>query len=175
MTVGRKRRTSGARVKQLLSLIEDYEKETGDSSGDLMLVAKWLFNEDKFRLPKYEPIKRIANSLASASRQDYFANEQGEPVRRRHACPVEGGDGARQQTFTWFKIEDATPEKMRISASARRNGTLGDILQLVRDVDYFNRHYNPGDAIEVPTDFTADVAEARLPTEYPDAPPESDS
>ncbi|RIK84394.1 MAG: hypothetical protein DCC68_01570 [Planctomycetota bacterium] len=171
MATGRKRGTSSARIKQILSLIDEYESETGDHSGDLMLVAKWLWHEGKFRLPKYDPIKRIASYLASASRQDYFANENGEPVRRRHAYPVESAEG-KQTTFAWFKIEDATPEKMRLSASARRNGTLGDILQLVRDVDYFNRHHNPGDPIEVPTDFTADVAEARFPTTYPDAPPE---
>ncbi len=45
-----------------------------------------------------------------------------------------------------------------------------DILQLDRDITYFNKHYNPGDPIQMDFDYNPDVAERHLPTEYPDEP-----
>ena len=102
-------------------------------------------------------------------RRLYIEDDNGEPVRRRHAYTVKN-DG--QQVFSWFKIEDATPEKMRLSAQGRRDGSLMDLLQLVRDINFYNKHYNPGDPLEVDANFTPDIAELGMPAEYPDSPPE---
>jgi hypothetical protein len=156
-------------TKDKLRLIDEYEKSTGDKSGNLMLVAHWAHKEGKFPPPAYNPVKLIAKSLATACRQDYIDTEKG-PVRRRHAYIPKGDPN--QKTFSWFKIEDATPEKMKLSSQGRRNGTLLDLLQLVRDLDYYNDNYNPGDPIEVDPDFTPDIEELRMPPEYPDSPPD---
>ena len=45
---------------------------------------------------------------------------------------------------------------------------------MVRDLNYFNKNYNPGDAIEVDVDFRPDVAELSLPPEYSDEPPDQE-
>lgn len=170
MSIRKKRRKPSEYTKAVLALIDEYEAKTGDDSGDLHKAAQWLHDNGKFDPPKYDPVRMIAKKLATACRQDYIEDENGEPVRRRHAYTTKTGDN--QKTFSWFKIEDATPEKMRLSAQGRRNGTLMDILQLVRDVDYFNKNYNPGDDIQVDANFTADIDELRMPAEYPDSPPE---
>lgn len=170
MSVRKKIRKPSEYTKAVLALVDEYAEETGDDSGDLNKAAQWMYDNNRFDPPQYDPVKLIAKKLATACRQDYFENENGEPVRRRHAYSITGRDN--QKTFSWFKIEDATPEKMRLSAHGRRNGTLMDLLQLVRDVDYFNKNYNPGDSIEVDANFTSDIAELRMPDEYPDSPPD---
>jgi len=159
-------------TKTKLRFVDDYAKKTGDYSGDLMKVARWVYAEKLMDAPPYDPIKAIAKSLANACRQDYIENDNKEPVRRRHAYIPKGTES--QGTFSWFKIEDATPEKMKLSAQGRRNGTIQDLLQLVRDVDYFNDKHNPGDPIQIELDFTDDIAELRMPDEYPDTPPGDD-
>jgi hypothetical protein len=86
---------------------------------------------------------------------------------RRHAFKEPG-----QQHTLWVKIEEATPHQMHVSAQARRKGVLMDVLQIDRDLGYFNNHHNPGDPIQMSWDFNADVDEQHMPTEYPDAPPD---
>jgi hypothetical protein len=83
---------------------------------------------------------------------------------------VKRESGGKQLMF-WFKMENATPEDMRLSAQARRRGTRADVFQIVRDVKYYNSHYNPGDPIQLDFNFNKDIEEQQFPTEYPDAPP----
>lgn len=154
---------------RVLALIDEYEAATGDTSGDLMKIAAWLLDNKKFDPPTPNPVKAIARRLATASRQDYVPDENGEPVRRRHVYSIKSSGG--QRCFSWFKIEEATPDKMRLSVQHRRTGTLLDILQLVRDVDYYNKHHNPGAPIPVDANFDADIVELRLPRDYSDEPP----
>jgi hypothetical protein len=160
-----------AYTKRVLALIDEYEATTGDKSGDLIKTAAWLLNNGKFDPPAPDPVKAIAKRLASASRQDYIADENGEPVRRRH---VYSHKVSGQRCFEWFKIEEATPDKMRMSVQHRRTGTLLDILQLVRDVDYYNKNFNPGDPIPVDPNFDPDIVELRLPRDYSDSPPDEE-
>jgi hypothetical protein len=64
---------------------------------------------------------------------------------------------------------------MHVSLSARRGGSSQDILQIERDRRFFNKHYNPGDPIELDYDMNRDVEEHFMPKDYPEAPPEDGS
>jgi len=86
----------------------------------------------------------------------------------RHAYVETRGD--KQYRF-WFRMEDGTPEKMRLSAMSRRNGSLMDVMQIVRDVNYFNKNHNPGDPIQLDFNYNKDIVERNMPPEYPDSPP----
>lgn len=160
----KKLKTPSGYTKRVLALIDKYEDETGDKSGDLVKIAKWLMSTQQMDPPEHDPVKALAKVLANACRQDYITDDNGEPVRRRHAYVVSSDE--RQTTFSWFKIEDATPEKMKLSVNYRRNGTLLDLLQLVRDVNHYNKRYNPGDAIVVDGNFQPDLDELSLPPDY---------
>jgi hypothetical protein len=72
-------------------------------------------------------------------------------------------------------MEDMVPAEIRRSLTSRRTGTGQDILQIERDRRFYNKHYNPGDPIELDYNFNTDVEEHFLPTDYPDAPPPEDS
>ena len=155
--------------KQILQFVDEYERETGESAEDLMAVAQWAHKNGKWEPRPRNPVKELARDLARASRQDYITDEQGEPVRRRHSYPVLRGEV--QLTF-WVKIENATPEKMKLSLQGRRNGALADVLQADRDRRYYNAHYNPGDPIQMSWNFDLDVEERQYPDEYPEGPEE---
>jgi hypothetical protein len=155
-------------TKQLLGVIDQYTAETGDKLPDLHEVAAWGYGKRIIEPPQRDVIKQLARDLARAARQDYIEDENGEPVRRRFSYKEPRGDV--QLTF-WFKMEDGTPERMRRSAQGRRNGTLMDILQLDRDLRYYNKHHNPGDPIQLSFNFDPDVEEHRLPPDYPQGPP----
>ena len=156
--------------RQILKYVDEYESEHGvGSAEDLNVVAEWAFQKGDWEPRRRSPAKELARDLARASRQDYIKDEQGEPVRRRHSYPVMRGE--IQLTF-WMKIENATPEKMRISLQGRRNGALMDVLQADRDRRYYNKHYNPGDPIQLSWNFDLDVDERQYPADYPEEPPQ---
>jgi hypothetical protein len=166
---GRKKpRKQSDYYRQLLKVVDEYTVETGIKMPDLMEVAAWGFRNGKLAPPPQNVIRQIARMLSRACRQDYIPDENGEPVRRRHVVKETKGD---QQLTFWFKIEDATPDQMRLSAALRRNGSLADMFQLDRDVCYYNKHFNPGDPIQLDFNFNPDIAERHLPTEYDETPP----
>ena len=155
-------------VKQRLAIVDLYTEETGDKTPDLHYVAAWAYRKGLFDPQPHDVIKQFAKELARACRQDFIEDENGEPVRQRHSVKVD--QGGKQLVF-WFKMEDASRENMRLSAQARRRGTLADVLQIVRDVAWYNKKYNPGDPLQLDFNYNKDIEERQQPTEYPDAPP----
>ncbi len=172
MSTRRKRTWSRSQyVKELLRIIDKYVDETGDKTPDLHKVSAWAHANGLAEPHPYDAIKHFAKELARAAREDFIEDENGEPIRLRHSVKIKSG--GEQLTF-WFKMEDATPENMRLSAQARRRGARADVFQIVRDVNYFNKRYNPGDPIQLDFNFNKDIEEQQFPTEYPDAPPTDD-
>lgn len=163
----KKRRKLSTYYRQILKFIPEFEKATGQSGNDLDLVAAWAYLNKKWEPPPRNVIKQLARDLARASAQDYITDDNGEPVRWRHGVK----DEKTQKTF-WYTMDKATPEQIRMSAQSRRNGALNDILQIDRDLNHFNKNYNPGDPIQMSFNFDPDVEERHLPPEYPDSPPE---
>jgi len=136
--------------RQLLDVIDLYCRETGSTTVDLAAVVVWARANNHLDLPRVDINKILARALARASRQEYIEDENGEPVRRRHAYKVQ--EGEKQLTF-WFKMEDGTPDQMKLSTQQRRKGIASDVFQADRDVKYYNVHYNPGDPIVPDWDF----------------------
>lgn len=167
----RKTRKPSLFNKQVLEAIDDYCRETGTTEYDAIDVARWAEQNGRIELQPLDIIKRLAKVISRASQQDYLTDKNGEPVRHRHCYREKRGD--KQLTF-WFKMENATPEKMRLSVQIRLNGPRMDVLQIDRDLSYFNENYNPGDPIEADYNFNPFVAERHLPTEYPDVRPEGE-
>lgn len=79
-----------------------------------------------------------------------------------------------KQLTLWPKMEDMTPDKMRLSPQVRKSGNVQDALQIERDKRYFNKHYNPGDPIETDFNINLDIEEHVMPTDYPETPPPSE-
>lgn len=153
--------------RQVLAIIDRYIDETGDKNPDYQTVAAWAYRLGLIEPPPYSIVKQIARVMARASRDDYITDDNGEPVRRRMNFTDQRGD--KQMVF-WFKMEDATPEKMRLSAMRRRNGTLMDVLQLHRDITYFNSRHNPGEPLLFDANFNPDIEERQQSDEYPEGP-----
>ena len=155
--------------KQVLRLVDAYSTEMGTSEVDLRKAAAWALAEGRFDVAPFDPVKHLAKLMQQASRQEYLEDDNGEPVRRRHAYKIIQGE---TQLTLWAKIEDITPKKMRLSVASRRRCIQADIFQLQRDLDYYNLKFNPGDPIQPSFNFELDLEEKRLPSEYIDAPPE---
>jgi hypothetical protein len=155
--------------RQLLAIVDKYKAETGEQEPNLYKAAMWAEEKGLIDLPIVDPHRVLARNLARACQQDYVVDENGEPVRRRHAVKIVIAD---EQTTLWPNMEHINPAKMRASLNRRRKGSGEDILQIERDRRYYNKKHNPGDPIEMDYNYNTDVEEHFMPTEYPDAPPE---
>lgn len=157
--------------RQLQRIMHQYCDETGIKELDWDAVILWAESKGMITPRMVDPRKKLKQDMARAAREDYIYDDNGEPVRRMHAYVVSNGD--RQLTL-WGHIEDLTPQKWRASMGIRRRGYRSGILQCDRDNQHYNKHHNPGDSIDLDWNFNPDVQENRMPTEYPDAPPEED-
>src|SRR4051812_46441650 len=90
-------------TKQLLGIVDQFIVETGDVEPDLYQVAQWAHSNGLLDTPPIDVIRVMARALARACRQDYITDENGEPVRRRHAVRETIGD---QQLTFWPRMED---------------------------------------------------------------------
>ena len=86
--------------------------------------------------------------------------------------PKFGFDTQDHQMVIWADIETAKPEHMRISFSQSRQGISADCVAHNTIVESFNDNNRYGATLELfDYNFNPDIAEKKLPTEYPDEPP----
>lgn len=151
--------------RRLLRMVEDYEKQTGLDAVDLDAVVDYLELKGEFQVTKQQMKKKFRNDLARALSKDVIENENGEPVRRRQCYKTE------TQRTLWKIIDKMTPDEMRVSYQVTRRQAGGVVFQKQRDIDWYNKHVNPGDPIETSWNYDQDWKDHNQPTEYPEEPP----
>ncbi len=86
---------------------QDWQME--DIAADAIRRGLWI-------PPLKDEIRMCAAELSSAAREEYFTDQQGRRVRRKHARrETTTVDGERKQLVFWADIETATPQHMRVS------------------------------------------------------------
>lgn len=114
-------------------------------------------------------IDQIASDIGRAMRNEYMTDPQGRTIRRKHArrVQIQTETGETKQMTLWDDIQTATPEHMQISFQQRRQMSLADCFHHKQEVDSYNQNWNEGDPLRFSYDFTEDLEEISMPTEYP--------
>jgi len=162
-------KTSKAKSRQ--DIVDLYRREVTTEPVELIVVARWAIAHGLWQQSQRSPEEVLAGEIGQALREQYFVDPQGRRVRRKHARRIEEllSDGSPKQRVFWDDITTAEPEHMQASLQQRRRLILSDCQQLKSDVDSYNENYNKtGVPVQTSFDFTEDMAEAELPTEYPD-------
>ncbi len=141
---------------QMLGIVEQYRAAGESWPASTRQIAAWGV-ERKILVPHPSSIvKRFADDIACAMREDYITDPQGRTVRAKHAARILK-DG--EQMTLWEDIRTAKPQHMQIAFQQRRQQIVGDCRQLKTDVDSFNETAKPIKPIQLVLDFTDDVAE----------------
>jgi hypothetical protein len=175
---GKNRRRKGKDDKyerDLQEYIAKYIEATGDTGWTTEKVAAWAIDEGLWHRYRISAIRQLAREITRAASKVYIkdqegfyvVDEHGNRVRKYHPYRL----GTAQPMF-WDAMENISRENMNTSKIIRRTGIKGRIAQLITDIDYFNKHHNPGDELIVDPDFTHDIAEGKQSGEYIDAPPD---
>ena len=150
---------AGSKTQDRLRWIELYRNKTGKKEIDMLEVARFALQNGCER-PVFKTDEEIvARQLSEAARlQVRHDPETGEAYRANHRIPSDN-DGTKS---LWLDIDDAPARaKMLLSLSNRRDQTVGDMTQLTRDANRWNRLCPNEEPIQIPLDLTFDV-ELRL-------------
>ena len=133
------------------------------------VVAAWLVDTRQYEEAPYSVVRRCRQELTRALRQQKMVDPQGREVRA--LCSVRYRDENGELKATWSTLFEASPKHMRQSAQQHRRSIRGEILQHHRNVVSWNDNNVHGAQLELfGYNFNLDVAEAEMPTEYPDEP-----
>jgi len=125
-----------------------------------MDVVKWALDQGLMTMPKpTDPREILAGQLSRALRQEYSTDKHGRRYRKNHAVSVYK-DGV--QLTIWAILEYAEHEHMEMAFAQRREQIVGDCLQLKTDVDVYTDMKPERPQIQLPLDFTEDVAEREV-------------
>ena len=107
-------------------------------------------------------IDAIAADIAQVFREEYRTDCHGRRYRAMHAATHKNGN---KTLSLWADLDDPNAPHSHFvrSFSQRRQQIVGDCLQLKTDVDVYNDKREPDQPIQIPLDFTLDVAEMQQP------------
>ena len=146
-------------IEQLQRVVEEFRSSGQPWPATSNEMAVWAINEGKWHPQRAAMVKKCAEELSDAMREEYFTDPQGRRVRAKHVARY--GTGSSQIPL-WEDIRSASREHMDISFQQRRQQILGDCRRLKTDVDSFNENYCSGEPIQMVFDFTDDLVELEL-------------
>lgn len=143
-------------VKQMQKIVEDYRASGEPWPAAAKTMAAWAIRTGRWEMHRSAAVKRCAEDIASAMREEYYTDRKGRRVRLLHPATVQK-DGA--QMVLWDDHRTAPRSHMQLSFQQRRRSIVGDCRQLKVDCDSYNDANPKAEPIQVVFDFTMDLAE----------------
>lgn len=131
--------------------IRHFREVTGKTEIDMKEVALAAIKMG-WKLPKVPTQEEIlSKQFSEAAREETrIDGKTGKPYRVNHAVNL------GQQTF-WIEIETAKRKHMHKAATQKREQSVGELYQVVLDLDHWNRVHPKEEPITVQTDLTLDI------------------
>lgn len=142
--------------KHVRDLFREYEAAGNPMPADLNDVADWALRSGKWAPAPELARRKLVEDLGRALREEYFTDEEGNRIRAKHPAVVKRG-GA--QHHLWQDARTASHTHMTAAFAGRRNGVVGDLTQLKRDVDWYNRYHADRPNVQLILNFNDDIAE----------------
>jgi len=145
--------------EQLQHIVSEYRSSGQIWPATTSEMAVWAIETGRWHPQRSAMLRKCAEELSDAMREEYITDPQGRRVRSKHMARY--GDGPAQIPL-WADIRTATREHMEIAFQQRRQQILGDCRQLKNDVESYNDNYNSGTPLQMVFDFTDDLLEGEL-------------
>lgn len=142
--------------RQMQKIVEEYRLSGEPWPASTKAMAAWAIASERWALPDSAAIKKCAEDLATAMREEYMTDSKNRRVRLLHPATVHRNG---EQMVLWDDIRTAPRKHMQLSFQQRRQGIVGDCRQLKTDVDSYNDAHSREDPIQMIFDFTMDLAE----------------
>lgn len=145
--------------EQLQRIYHDYTEAQGGIPATLREAVEWGASLGRIRPPPADPLAKIIDDMGRALREEYRTDPLGRRYRRNHAARVRKSG---VQFVMWAEMETAPRDHMIKAFADRRNGIVGDCVQLKTDVDVYNDMHRDVTPIQMVLDFSSDVEEMQM-------------
>jgi hypothetical protein len=137
--------------QKMQSFIRHFREVTGKVEIDMKEVAAEAIKMG-WKPPRPQlPFELLAKEFSEAAREETrIDSKTAKPYRVNHAVNL------GQQTF-WVEIETAPRKHMHKAAMQKREQSVGELYQVVLDLDHWNRVHPAEEPIKAETDLTLDI------------------
>lgn len=149
--------------ERLQKLSDRYFDEAGQETATAKEIAVWALTNGHWSPPPDLVLKKCREDIASAMREQYIKDDNGQPVRAKHVARITKGDIPK---YFWTDIRTASREFMEQAFNQRREQIVGDCRQLDRDVEYYNNSHKDESKIQLVFDFRDDIEEGKFSSEF---------
>jgi hypothetical protein len=144
-----------SRSEEIQRWHRQYRMETGIKEVDLREFAAWMVQKGWPEPKPVSPLDQLTKQCSAALREETRNDrETGEPYRANHYYTVTR-DGENYRL--WVDIDEAPRKPMHTALTMRREQSVGDVTQMTRDADHWNRINPEEEPIVLELDFTLDV------------------
>ncbi|SEM33133.1 hypothetical protein SAMN05444354_11518 [Stigmatella aurantiaca] len=150
--------TTKAEMRQ--RILREFKAKHGPGTVTAQAVAEWAVKNGLEEKPvPVDPMTKLAEEYAKAFREEHRRDPKtGRTYRANHAVTV-SKDG--KQYTLWGDIDEQPRAFMEKAFKQRREQVVGDLFQLTLDCDHYNAHHPEEEPIQIPLDFSDDVAERK--------------
>lgn len=143
-------------LKQNQRIVREYRRAGQPWPATAKEMAEWAIQNGKWQMQPSAIVKRCAEDMAEAMREEYYTDDNGRRVRLYHPARIK----KQGELFTeWDDIRSASRSHMQMSFQQHRRKIVGECRQLKTDLDSYNDAHPDEQPMQVSFDFNMDLAE----------------
>lgn len=143
-------------AKQMQKIVTEYRLAGEPWPASTKTIAAWAIQTGRWELEESAAVKKCAEDLARAMREEYTTDSKGRRVRLKHSATIKKNG---EQMVLWDDIRTAPRGHMQLAFQQRRHQIFGDCRQLKTDVESYNDNHPGEKPIQMIFDFTLDLEE----------------
>lgn len=170
-TKRRRRPTGKSKTEYFQDAARKYMELYNVSEFDPDDVAEWMVNTKQYEERPHSVVRRCKQELTKALRSQRITDPQGRDVRAMLCARRKNQQG--ELWSIWSPIYQAKPDHARRALQQWRRSIRGEVLLHERTTQSYNENNMHGAQIPLFSyDMDKDIAESKMPQEYPDEKPE---
>lgn len=143
-------------LKQHQRIIRDYRGAEQPWPATAKDIAEWAIHGGKWQMQPSAIVKRCAEDMAAAMREEYYTDPGGRRVRLYHPARIK----KQGELFTeWDDIRSASRSHMQLSFQQHRRKIAGECRQLKTDFDSYNDAHLDEQPMQISFNFEMDILE----------------
>jgi hypothetical protein len=141
---------------QMQAIVAAYRADGEPWPASSKEIAAWAISTDRWQLGEEAALRKCAEDISRAMREEYTTDARGRRVRLKHSATTTRNG---EQLVLWDDIRTAPRKHMQLAFQQRRHQILGDCRQLRTDVESYNDSHPHEQPLQMVFDFSLDLEE----------------
>ncbi|WP_417492876.1 hypothetical protein [Maricaulis sp.] len=142
--------------KQIQKIVTEFRLAGNKWPATTKEIAAWAIQTGRWQLEDDIAIRKCAEDISRAMREEYTTDAKGRRVRLKHSATMMLNG---KQCVLWDDLRTAPRSHMQLAFQQRRHQILGDCRQLKTDVESYNDRHSAEKPLQMIFDFSLDLEE----------------